>query len=240
MAKRILTTGGVLTVLLVWTMAASSVVEARPAAVSVQIAGTSLTLPTPDAHCPLEREKPSDARVLSMVEGALAGQNRLLGIYAPCDALGDWRSGKRALLGQMVQFQSIVSIAKVTIPKPYARQYASFCSNMRKRGQEIADEVSPEISRRIAKMTETIRVSEPKVIGVRKSGGVSCIVLVAQKIAAEDGSALVQLVAYRPLILKGKFVFAYVFRDLDNGAGVKPAISELEAIADATIAANGT
>ena len=71
-----------------------------------KVGQTSITLTAPSGQCELDPGQPSDARMLQITESTLASVgNRLLGFYADCKQLNDWRPVKRALLEDFAKYQ---------------------------------------------------------------------------------------------------------------------------------------
>jgi len=218
------------TIVLLWTVPAF--------AEEVKIGGATVTLTHPTDFCPFDKSQTADSRAIALIEGALAGRNRLLGAYALCDELPKWRSGSLPLLTEFVQHQTPVALMQRELPKPHTAFRKQFCDQFRGQGQAIMDKVSPEVDKRIASMSDKIKVNEQRMFGVIDGANESCFVLLLQKISTENDTTFVQLAVLAPVIVKSRLIFTYIFIPFNESIGGQPTVDRLRSLVAAMEAAN--
>ncbi|MGI9422726.1 MAG: hypothetical protein ACR2PA_06005 [Hyphomicrobiaceae bacterium] len=204
----------------------------------VQIGNASVTLTHPSEFCPLDSDQPADSRVVTFVQGLLAGRNRLLKVYALCNELPKWRSGKTPLLTDMLQFQTVIRMMSRDLSRPYPRFRKRICDEFRSQGQVILKKIAPESDKRLAALSEKIKLNRQRLVGVLDGLGERCYALLLQKIRTETGTTFTQLAVFAPVLVKGKFVFTYLFTPFEESIGSQPAVRRLRAIEAALERAN--
>jgi len=209
-----------------WLVAVMAVLPAS-AADTVKLGDVEIALTKPEEFCAFDRSQPADARAVQMIEGSLAGRNRLLGSYALCDELPKWRTGKVPLLTEFVQHQVMLALMNRPIPKPYATFKGQFCQQFKNSGQKVIDKISPEIDKRISAMSEKIKVNEQRMFGVLDAPDNGCVVMMLQRIKAETGASFVQLVTFTPVIVKTRLIFSYMFVPFKPDEGGQPTVDRL-------------
>ena len=204
----------------------------------VQVGKATITLAHPSEFCPLDSRQPSDSRVITIIQGLLAGRNRLLKVYALCDELLKWRSRKAPLLTDMLQYQTVIRMMNRDLARPYSRIRKPLCDEFRSQGQVILNEIAPETDKRLAAISESIKLNQRRLVGVVDGLDERCYALLLQKIQAENGTTFTQLAVFAPVLVKGRIVFTYLFTRFVESVGSEPAVKRLRAIEAALEQAN--
>ena len=132
-----------------------------------KIGEASITLTVPAGQCELDPKQPGDARMLQVTEGALTGVgNRLLGFYADCKQLTDWRTGKRPLLEDFAQYQTLIAAADAPAPAAPEETIRQFCSDQRQQGEKAMSGLAPDIKARIEEAVRGVTVNQMRFLGV--------------------------------------------------------------------------
>jgi hypothetical protein len=182
----------------------------------------SLKLPPPPDYCEMDRASgPSDVKMMDAVEGMLKPTgNRLLAISADCTQLSDWRGGKRKLLDNLAQYQSLVSTEGSDLSTTAAEVVKTACAEMRAQGEKLVSDIEPDVRARADRVLKTVKVNEMRFLGVIAEEPTICYAAILQKFKAETGVEKTQVTVFATTVLKGKIVYFYFFAPYESGATV--------------------
>jgi hypothetical protein len=132
-----------------------------------RVGEASLTLMTPAGQCELDPGKPGDARMLEITERAVSGVgNQMLGFYADCKQLADWRTGKRPLLEDFAQYQTLAAAANSPAPPAPDEAIKQLCSQQRQEGEKLMTGLAPTMKARVEEAVRGVTVNQTRFLGV--------------------------------------------------------------------------
>jgi hypothetical protein len=220
----------VVTLLAVCSFAGVAVAE------QATVGGVALTLPPPAGYCDLDVRQPSDARLLNIVSTALGG-NRLLAMSADCRQLGDWRIGRRPLLANYLQYQTLRAW-EYSMPAPPAEVVKATCNQLRTQGEKLPQQVGPDVQRRLESAMTSMRFGEQKFMGVLYEDATACYAALLQRIRAETGDNIEQATISGITTVKGKLIYVYGFAPFAGGRAVQGLLEQVKTSIAALRAAN--
>jgi len=191
--------------LLLWALSLAA------SATDVRIGTTSLNLTAPTGYCELDRAQASDKRMLDAVAGMISGTNRLLSMSAECQQLRDWRTGKRPLLDDFAQYQTLEQMANTVLPSPYDSAITQICGELRAQGDQMLSGMMPDIKARAEQVMASVKVNEMRFLGVLAEEPNACYAGILQKFRTEAGTDKTQVGVFVTTILRGKIVYYYLF-----------------------------
>jgi hypothetical protein len=199
-----------------------------------QVGNVTLQLPPPPGYCEMDRSSgPSDIKMIDAVDGMLKPTgNRLLAISADCTQLRDWRAGKRQLVDNLAQYQSLVSTEGSDQTAAAAAVVKQACAEMRAQGEKMVNDMEPDVRARADQVLKTVKVNEMRFLGVIAEEPTICYAAILQKFKAETGVEKTQATVFATTVLKGKIVYFYFFAPYESGATV----TDLLAVEKAQIA----
>jgi hypothetical protein len=181
-----------------------------------QIGATSMTLPAPSNFCEMQESNAADARMLTVVQGMIAGKNQLLAMSADCNQLKDWRTGKRKLLDDFAQYQTLISMMNTELPIPPEQAVKEICASLRAEGEKMLSGMMPDIKARAQELMKNVKVNEMRFAGVLAEEPLACYAGLLQKFRTEVGTDKTQVGVFVTTILKGKVVYYYLFTPYVN------------------------
>jgi hypothetical protein len=190
----------------------------------------SLTLPPPTDYCELDATQASDARMLKAIEGMLAPtNNRLLVMSADCTQLTDWRAGKRPLLDNMAQYQTLIPWENGPLPKTPEAVIKDACNQMRSQGEQMVTNMTPDVKARAEQVLKTVKINEMKFMGVVGEEPNACYAAMLQKFHTEVGTDKTQVTVFSSTIVKSKLVYFYLFAPYVSGDSVTNLLAQQKA-----------
>lgn len=209
------------------------------AAKDAAVGAVSLNLPAPAGYCELDLSQASDARMIKAVEGMLGPTgNRLLAMSADCTQLSDWRAGRRQLLDNMSQFQTLVSLEQSDLPVTPAEAIAKACEDMRAQGEKMVADMTPDVKSRAEQVMKKIKINEMQFMGVVAQDPLVCYAAILQKFRAETGTDKTQVNLFATTVVKGKVVYFYLMAPYVTGATVQELLAQQKINVDRLHAAN--
>lgn len=204
-----------------------------------KIGAVSIVLPTPAGQCELDPKQPSDARLLQVTEGALAGVgNRLLAVYANCKQLTDWRTGKRELLEEFAQYQTAVAAADAPAPSTPNETLKQHCTKERQEGEKAMSGLAPDIKTRIEEAVRGVTVNQIRYLGVIADEPGACYAAMAQRFKTETGKDVTLVGVYATMFIKGKIVHYYLYSPYRSAQTVTALLARHKPNVAALMAAN--
>lgn len=210
------------------TLLAMTLLFAMPASADsvVTVGDRNITLVQPAGYCELQAAEKSDARVLQAIRGMIEPiGNSLLAAAAECNALRDWRQSKITRLKNMTQYQVYNQATKDGSPEETNAAVKELCDELRKSGKQEAENMNPSVKERAAKVMEKIEYGKIEMIGVTGEEPGACYVALLQKFRAEDKTDVAQLVTYATTLVRGKWIYFYLFSDYENADSVTAALA---------------
>lgn len=187
----------------------------------------SLTLPPPPDYCEMDVSKTSDARMVNAIEGMLANTgNRLLAVSADCKQLADWRTGKRQLIDNMAQYQTLVAWENGPLPGAPDEVIKATCDQMRTQGDKLVADMTPDIKARAEQVLKTVQVNEMRFLGVVGEEPQACYAALLQKFKTEIGTEKTQVTVFATVIIRGKLVYHYLFAPYVDGNTASTLLAE--------------
>ncbi len=190
----------------------ASLVSLPCQAKEARIGEAAVTLTTPAGQCELDPTQPGDARMLEVTGRAISGVgNQLLGFYADCKQLTDWRTGKRPLLEDFSQYQTLASAANSPAPPAPEATIKEICSHQRKEGEKLMTSVTPDMKARVEEAVRGVTVNQTRFLGVVGEEPGVCYSAMAQRIKAETGKDVTLIAVFATTYIKGKIVYYYLY-----------------------------
>lgn len=192
----------------------------------VKVDDRSIVLVQPAGYCELQPEEKSDARVLQAIRGMIEPiGNALLAAAAECDTLRNWRNGKVTRLKNMTQYQVYTRATKDGSPEETNAAVKDLCDELRQSGKQETENMNPSVKERAAKVMEKIEYGKIEMVGVTDEEPGACYVTLLQKFRAEDKTDVTQLVTYATTLVRGKWIYFYLFSDYENADSVTTALA---------------
>jgi hypothetical protein len=197
------------------------------AARQASIGGMAVNLPPPAGYCELTEGQPSDAAMLNTVGGMIdKGGNRLLSISAECKQLEDWRAGRRPLLANYAQYQTLKAWEN-DLPATPAEVIKATCAHARAQGESLLNAITPGVQKRFDEVMHTVKINEMKFLGVVGEDAKTCYSAMLQRIRAQDGTDIAQVVVFATTVIKRKLLYYYLFAPYVSGQSVTDVYSQL-------------
>jgi hypothetical protein len=197
----------------------------------VQVDGVRVGVPVPAGYCVMDRNHPSDRRVIGYFERVNKGKNRILVTIADCRQLRDWRGGRRKLLGHYAYLTVATQLEGRTISMPPARFARVMERSFRRRGMEIVKRGNTVWRKRIEKTLPTVRVNENRFLGVLRTDGHAAYIGLIQRVRTEYGTEKVVLGMTSTGLVRGK-VLSFSFYSDYAAAGSGPPTGTVEGLLD--------
>ena len=172
------------------------------------IGGEKVALVLPAGMCRIEAANASDANYINAVESSLAGTNKLLGAFADCQQLTDWRSGNKMFLDNHGQYQAPVGMLDTAAPPGVV---AEICGELRRQGEKVLDGMKEDLSQRMERAVKGLQVNELRSLGVVGEDPGACYSAALQNLRVEGGPEKLQHLVFAITVVKGKLLFLYVY-----------------------------
>jgi hypothetical protein len=203
------------------------------------IGTVSISLPPPAGYCELDGAQASDARMLNSINALLgASGNRLIVASADCKQLKDWRAGKRPLIDNLAQYQTLVSLEGAPLPSAPEAAIKDLCDQMRAQADQLMSDVADNIKERAEQAAEHIKFDEMQFLGVVAQEPLVCYAALLQKFKTETGADKAQVTVFGTTVIKGKIVYAYLYAPYVNPDSVTLLLAKQKANIDKLQKAN--
>jgi hypothetical protein len=200
------------------------------------IGGVAIKLPAPAGFCDLSISNASDKRMLDIIGDLLTKSgNKLLGYSADCRQLTDWRTGKRKLLDDYMQYQTALATMNSSAPPEPIQQT---CATLRAEGEKILSNDLPDLKARAEKAIKNLKINETTFIGVLNEEPTGCYAGIIQSLRTEVNTEKTQVSVFAATIIKNKAVFVYRFAIYQNPDSVSDLLNKLKVDVAALYAAN--
>jgi hypothetical protein len=198
--------------------AVATLLSASVNARDVKVGATSITLSPPQGYCSLDASNTADAKMLAAVEGMLGRTgNRLLLLSADCGQLADWRTGKRQLLDNMAQHQSLIKLENARLSATPEATIEQACARLRKQGEQMVTDMTADVQERADKILKSVKLNEMKFLGVLGEEPRVCYAALLQRFLTEVGTEKTQVAVFATTIVRGKVLYYYLFAPYVSG-----------------------
>lgn len=177
----------------------------------VKIGDREVVLVLPEGHCAMDRNNPSDARVLNLIEKGTGNRNEVVVGFADCVQLKDWREGRQEFLDDFGQYQTVVAAKHQDFSANAAALIKQVCDTHRQNGEKILDTATSKVNEELRKQQETLSVNESRYLGVYSQTAAQCSSSVIQNLTTESGQSKTLFAINTTTVLNGKVVFFYVY-----------------------------
>ena len=204
-----------------------------------KVGQTSVTLTAPSGQCELDPGQPSDARMLQITESTLAGVgNRLLGFYADCKQLNDWRTGKRALLEDFAQYQTSIAAIDAPAPAVPAEAIKQLCSQQREASEKVVTGIATDMKARIEEAVRGVQLNQVRSLGVVAEDANACYAALVQRFKAETGKDVTIMALFATTFVQGKLVLYYLYSPYRSAQTMTALLAKQKLNVAALLAAN--
>lgn len=203
-----------------------------------RIGQATVKLTAPAGQCELDETKAGEANIIRTVEGLLAGSNKLLGMFANCKQLTDWRAGKRPVLDDFAQYQTLASMLDAPPPPAPGEMLKEVCANMRAEGEKTVVGMAPDIKTRIEQVLKDVKLNQVRFLGVVAEEPGACYAVMVQRFKAANGKDVTQVAVYATAFVKGKIVYYYLFAPYQSNFTVTALLARHKVGVAAFLAAN--
>jgi hypothetical protein len=191
----------------------------------LQTGSAELDLPTPPSYCELDDSKAADKRELTAVRGMLESST-LLAMFADCNQLDQWRSGKLPLLKNMIQYQTVKDGMDQTVGPD---DIMAGCAELRANGEKIIGDVMPGIRSRAEIFMKNVDHIGQQFLGVLdETPGAVCYSAVLNRFKAENGINVVQMTVWAMTVVKERPFYIYVFAPYVDATTMPTALANLK------------
>jgi hypothetical protein len=207
---------------------------AAAAAQEVKVGATSVTLAAPAGFCPLTESHPVDARVIAAArEGLRPGH--LLGQYADCRQLADWRTGKRGTLDDVLHYAARPTMMQVD-GKGSEAEVKGLCGYMRAEGAKTFP--AAELKTRVEATAKGVQVNETRFTGVVAEEPTVCYWAMLQKLKTDAGADKTNVSVSAVILVKGKLISGVMTSPYVNADSVAGVLARQKSNVAALLAAN--
>ena len=204
-----------------------------------KVGQTSVTLTAPSGQCELDPGQPSDARMLQITESTLASVgNRLLGFYADCKQLNDWRTGKRALLEDFAQYQTAIAAMDAPAPAAPAEAIKQLCSQQREASEKVVTGIATDMKVRIEEAVRGVQLNQVRSLGVVAEDANACYAALVQRFKAETGKDVTIMALFATTFVQGKLVLYYLYSPYRSAQTMPALLAKQKLNVAALLAAN--
>jgi hypothetical protein len=207
-------------------------------ATEAAIGGVSISLPPPAGFCELSATNPADSHVVTTISGMVAqGGNALLGMSADCQELAEWRAGKRPLLDDYGQYQTMTGLEDQLVASPNAAIQQT-CASLRAQGNEMVSNNTPNVKSIIEGALKNVKMNSVTFAGVFAEDQMGCYAGEIQNLHAANGTEKTQLILIAVTVVKNKYIYVYRMAVYTSSDIVTALLRELKNTVAALYAAN--
>jgi len=204
-----------------------------------RVGEAALSLTTPAGQCELDPSKPGDARMLEVTERAVSGVgNQVLGFYADCKQLTDWRTGKRPLLEDFAQYQTLASAASAPGPAAPEEAIKQLCSQQREASEKVVTGIATDMKARIEEAVRGVQLNQVRSLGVVAEDANACYAALVQRFKAETGKDVTIMALFATTFVQGKLVLYYLYSPYRTAQTMPALLAKQKLNVAALLAAN--
>jgi hypothetical protein len=198
-----------------------------------RIGSATLQLVLPAGMCQIDTAIPEDAAYVAAIETGLAGTNKLLGAFADCNQLAQWR-GNNKMFVEFGFYQAPVGVIDaVSTPDVVA----DVCRELRSQGEKMLDEAQGDLTLRTQSALKGLQVSQVRSLGVIGEEANVCYSAVMRNVD-DEGEPRLQDMVFALTVLKGKLLFLYVYAPHAGEHAIPALLDRVRVTVNALAAAN--
>jgi hypothetical protein len=198
-----------------------------------RIGSATLQLVLPAGMCQIDTTVPEDAAYVAAIESGLAGTNKLLGAFADCNELAQWRSSKKMFAEYGYYQTPVAMIDALATPETVA----DVCRELRSQGERMLDEAQGDLTLRTQRALTGLQVSQVRSLGVIGEEANVCYSAVMRNVD-DEGEARLQDLVFALTMLKGKLLFLYVYAPHADEHAIPALLDRVRVTVNALAAAN--
>ncbi len=178
---------------------------------SFMISDKPVALVLPKNYCVLDEKQSSDKNLIDSVQKSVKDVNELLVLFADCQELKNWRSGKQKYLNNLGNYQTSLKFKKTDMTGREAETIKEICTLFKKRSETLMDDIKPEIDRRIKEGLKNVEINKMKMIGVIHEDASICVTAAFQRLKTESGTIKEQLNINGVNVLNGRLILSHLY-----------------------------
>ena len=209
----------------------------QASAAQVTLTDKTIKLIAPAGHCQLQKSRVSDAHILQLLDRPQS-PTRLLAMFANCDELKAWRTGKRKTLSRTAQFQVLKSLANVTLPGSRASLIKQFCAAVRQTSETTQRKEFAETRKNLEKDVPTMKINEMHALGVLEETSTACYTGSLTSMRTEYGTRKAVATVIGITVVRGVAIYYLRTVRYKNPASVAGLMSKLKIDMVAFLTAN--
>src|SRR5215213_8623651 len=206
---------------------------AGPAMLKTTIGEVPVHLVLPTGMCQIDAAHPEDAAYVTAIESGLAGTNKLLGAFADCNQLAQWRSSKK-MFAEYGYYQAPVGMIDSVAS---ADMVADVCQELRSQGEKMLDEAQGDLTLRTQRALKGLQVSQLRSLGVIGEEPNVCYSAVMRNVD-DEGEPRLQDLVFALTVLKGKLLFLYLYAPHADDHAIPVLLDRVRMTVGALAAAN--
>lgn len=203
-----------------------------------KIGDREVVLVLPEGHCPMDRNNPSDARIIDLIEKGTGNRNEVVVGFADCVQLKDWREGRRMFLDDFGQYQTVVAAKGQDYSANSAALIKQVCDTQRQSGEKIFDNATSQVNEELKKQQETLSMNENRYLGIYSESTAQCSSSFIQNLTTESGQSKTVFAISTTTVLNGKVIFFYVYTKYEGEGSLSVVRQKHGDALDAVLKAN--
>jgi hypothetical protein len=202
-----------------------------------KVGQVSIALTVPAGQCELDPKQAGDARMLQTVREAI-GSNTLLAMTADCQQLADWRIGKRGLLEDFAQYQTLTAAMDGPPESAPAQTLKQLCAHLREEGEKLMAGMAPDVKQRVEQALKNTQVNQLRFLGVVADEESACYGAIAQRLKAQTGKDVTIVGLSATMFVKGRLLYYYLYAPYRSAQTVTALLARHKLNVAALLAAN--
>jgi hypothetical protein len=186
------------------------------------LGGVLVKLPLAPNHCVLNESDPSEQRVISLVRVAQPPALRSLLLQTNCSELREWHGGKRKILGDILQYQTMADDRVAT-----ENSIARTCASVRARGIVDLSGFTESANKRLAEAALAIKVDEIRFLGVIGEDPAVCYTANLWKFRSDHGDDILGVNGIAVTVIRERFLYFAIGTDYQDRRTLDELLSRL-------------
>jgi hypothetical protein len=174
------------------------------------IGSTSIRLTSPQGQCEFRGKKEDEAHLAKVRELLLSSGNELLGAYADCTQLAQFRSGKREEFNDFAQYVAPRGVINVVLPSEFMGE---FCAEFRTKTDRDFAAILQNRSQDMERLFQGMKIDEAKFLGVLAEEPSVCYGGYLHKISGVTQTAIFATILLKQKLITYQIYTAYRNRD---------------------------
>lgn len=176
---------------------------------TVRIGGAHVDLMPPAGHCFLDETRPRDQQLAGVLRsGFRSGDFRLVGAFADCAQLDDWRRGMRAGFDDYGMLLTPADFVDKALDGPADQHVRTICRMMRARAGGDVPASGQALVRRIDAVLQGAEPGEIRLLGIVGEDDRACYASFAQRRDGDTSDAKAMLSVAAISFISGKMIYS--------------------------------